>query len=67
MIKIDDELTMPKQAARAMILHALSNDEEEWLENTWPGQELVQLATEREIDLVQDQINKLLKRIYRIV
>jgi len=67
MIKINDELTTPKQAAKAMILHALNNHKEEWLENTWPGQELVQLATEREIDLVQDQINKLLKRIYRIV
>ena len=67
MIKIYDELLTPNQAAKEIIKHALDNSLDEWLEHTHPGQEIAQNATEREIDLVQDQIKKLLKRIYKIV
>ena len=67
MIKIYDELLTPKQAASGIIKQALDNSLDEWLEHTWDGQEIAQNATEREIDLVQDQIKKLLKRIYKIV
>ena len=67
MIKIYDELLTPKQAAKEIVKHALDNSLDDWLEHTWAGQEIAQNATEREIDLVQDQIKKLLKRIYKIV
>jgi hypothetical protein len=67
MIKIYDELLTPKQAASGIIKQALDNSLDEWLEHTWDGQEIDRNATEREIDLVDDQIKKLLKRIYKIV
>ena len=67
MIKIDDELLTPKQAASGIIKQALDNSLDEWLEHTWDGQEIDRNATEGEIDLVDDQIKKLLKRIYKIV
>ena len=67
MIKVYEELLTPKKAAGEIIKQALDNSLEHWLEDTWRGQELDRNATEREIDLVQDQINKLLKRIFKIV
>jgi len=67
MIKIYDQRFTPKEAASSIIKQALDNSLNQWLEHTWDGQEIDRNATEREIDLVQDQINKLLKRIYRIV
>tara|TARA_R110002073_G_scaffold158552_1_gene313842 strand:- start:352 stop:555 length:204 start_codon:yes stop_codon:yes gene_type:complete len=67
MIKVYEELLTPNQAAKEIISDALDQSLHDWLEHTYPGESLAQNATEREIDLVQDQINKLLKRIYKIV
>ena len=67
MIKVYEELLTPNQAAKEIIKHALDQSLDDWLEHTWDGQEIAQNATEREIDLVDDQIKKLLKRIYKIV
>jgi hypothetical protein len=67
MIKVYEELLTPNQAAKEIIKNSLDQSLDDWLEHTHPGQQLAQNATEREIDLVQDQINKLLKRIFKIV
>jgi hypothetical protein len=67
MIKVYEELLTPNQAAKEIIKNALDQSLNDWLEHTHPGQEIDRNATEREIDLVDDQIKKLLKRIYKIV
>ena len=67
MIKLDDQILTPKQAAKKIIEDGLAQSLFTWEVDTWPGQQLDEVMTERERDLINDQVRKLSLRILKIL
>ena len=67
MIKIDDKKLTPKQAAKLIIKDGLEQSLNHWDGDTWPGEELANIMTEREWRLVNDQIIKIWRRIDKLL
>ena len=62
MIKIYGKKYTPKRAAQLIIEDALSSGVGMWELDTDPGQELDRVMTERERELIDDQLGKILRR-----
>ncbi len=67
MIKIHGKTVTPKQAAKLIIADGLSQSLTTWDGDTWPGEELAKVMTDREYDLVNDQVIKIWQRIDKIL
>ena len=67
MIKIHGEKLRPKQAAKLIIKDGLEQSLNTWDGDTWPGEELTKVMTQREWRLVNDQVHKIWRRIDKIL
>jgi len=67
MIKLDDQTITPKQAAKKIIEDGLEQSLDAWDVDTWPGQQLDEVITDRERKLINDQVRKLSRRIRKIL
>ncbi len=67
MIKIHGEKLTPKQAAKLIIKDGLEQSLNTWDGDTWPGEELTKVMTQREWRLVNDQVHKIWRRIDKIL
>ena len=67
MIKLENQTITPKQAAKKIVDHALAQGLDNWEVDTWPGQQLDEVITDRERDLINDQVRKLSRRILKIL
>lgn len=67
MIVIDGKTVTPKQAAKLIIKDGLEQSLNGWDGDTWPGEELAKVMTQREWLLVNDQVHKIWRRIDKIL
>ena len=67
MIVIDGRTVTPKQAAKLIIADGLEQGLTAWDYDTYPGEELAKVMTDRERDLVNKQIIKVWQRIDKLL
>tara|TARA_X000001036_G_scaffold158787_1_gene150675 strand:+ start:1308 stop:1514 length:207 start_codon:yes stop_codon:yes gene_type:complete len=67
MIKLDDKILTPKQAAKKIIEDGLAQSLTTWETDTWPGQQLDEVITDRERELINNHKSLLLRRILKIL
>lgn len=67
MIKINGQILTPKQAAKIIIEDGLGQGLNHWEVDTYPGEELDRIITDRERELINNQKSKLLRRIFKIL
>ena len=67
MIKFEDQTLTPKQAAKLIVKDGLEQSLNHWDGDTWPGEELARVMTQREWRLVNDQILKIWGRIDKLL
>lgn len=67
MIKINGQILTPKQAAKIIIEDGLGQGLNDWETNTYAGEELAGIITNRERNLIIEQKSKLLNRMFKIL